>query len=59
MYKLADKPRTVRTTAIKVGRRHRRDLGDIDGLAASIHDVGLLHLIVINSNGILVASLGW
>jgi hypothetical protein len=31
---------------IKVGRRHRNDLGDIAGLAASIGKIGLLYPIV-------------
>jgi ParB family chromosome partitioning protein len=33
--------------SIRIGRRHRRDLGDIDGLAASIASIGLLHPVVI------------
>jgi hypothetical protein len=41
---------------IKVGERFRKDLGDIDGLAQSIKDVGLLHPIVINENNELVAG---
>jgi ParB family chromosome partitioning protein len=53
---------------IKVGTRHRRDLGDIEGLAASIADIGLLHPIVIRPDGTLIAgerrlqaaqALGW
>jgi hypothetical protein len=28
---------------IRVGKRHRLDLGDIAGLAESIEDLGLLH----------------
>ena len=42
---------------IKVGTRHRRDLGDIDKLASSIRDIGLLHPIVISSDGQLIAGL--
>jgi N6-adenosine-specific RNA methylase IME4 len=42
--------------AIKVGRRHRRDLGDIDALAKSISELGLLHPIVIDENNALVAG---
>jgi ParB family chromosome partitioning protein len=54
--------------AITVGTRHRRDFGDIEGLAASISDVGLLHPIVIRPDGTLIAgerrlqaaqALGW
>jgi ParB family chromosome partitioning protein len=53
---------------IKIGKRHRRELGDIAELAASIEQVGLLHPIVIRSDGRLIAgerrlrackSLGW
>jgi len=32
---------------IKIGKRHRRELGDLAGLAASIADVGPSHPIVI------------
>src|SRR5262245_30673159 len=55
-------------TAIKVGKRHRKDLGDIAGLARSIEEVGLLHPVVIRPNGQLIAggrrlkackALGW
>ena len=42
---------------IRVGNeRHRKELGDIDGLAASIADVGLLHPIVVKSDGTLIAG---
>jgi len=53
---------------IQVGRRFRHDFGDIDGLAKSIADVGLLHPIVIRPDGRLIAgcrrlkacrTLGW
>jgi ParB family chromosome partitioning protein len=55
-------------SSILVGQRHRRDLGDIDALAASIADVGPLHPIVITPEGKLIAgerrlaackALGW
>jgi ParB family chromosome partitioning protein len=44
--------------AIKVGNRHRRDMGDIEGLAASIAEVGgvLLHPIVVRPDGTLIAG---
>jgi N6-adenosine-specific RNA methylase IME4 len=42
--------------AIKVGQRHRRDLGDIDALAKSISELGLLHPIVVNRDGTLIAG---
>jgi hypothetical protein len=32
---------------IRVGERHRRDMGDIDGFADSIAELGLLHSVVI------------
>jgi N6-adenosine-specific RNA methylase IME4 len=53
---------------IRVGKRHRRDLGDVGQLAASIKSVGLLHPIVITPERKLVAgerrlqackALGW
>ena len=45
-----------RIDEIRVGRRHRRDLGDIGQLAASIADVGLLHPITVDQNGTLLAG---
>ena len=54
--------------SILVGERHRRELGDIDQLAASITEVGLLHPIVITPEGQMIAgerrlhaakALGW
>lgn len=42
--------------AIKVGPRHRKDLGDLQALADSIRQVGLLHPIVISSDGWLIAG---
>ena len=42
--------------AIFVGERRRKDLGDIDGLAASIAEIGVLRPIVINSQGELIAG---
>src|SRR5690349_19827099 len=41
---------------IHVGERHRRDLGDIDGLAASIAQVGLLHPVVVRPDGVTIAG---
>jgi SAM-dependent methyltransferase len=44
-------------TSIKVGKRFRRDLGDIDTLAESIRDgPGLLHPIVITPDRTLIAG---
>jgi N6-adenosine-specific RNA methylase IME4 len=47
---------TMRICDIKVGARHRNDLGDIQKLAASIEELGLLHPPVINTDGELVAG---
>jgi N6-adenosine-specific RNA methylase IME4 len=53
---------------IVVGDRHRRELGDLDALAASIRDVGLLQPLVVTPDKRLVAgarrlaavkALGW
>ncbi len=43
-------------TKIKVRNRYRRDLGDLAGLAASIKEIGLLHPIVVRSDGRLIAG---
>jgi ParB family chromosome partitioning protein len=40
----------------KSGKRHRQDYGDLDGLAESIAAVGLLHPVVVNSDGRLIAG---
>ena len=47
---------TVEIGDIIIGIRHRRDLGDIEGLAASIADVGLLHPVVITPQRVLIAG---
>jgi ParB/RepB/Spo0J family partition protein len=41
---------------IIVGKRHRKDLGDIDGLARSIKDNKLMHPVVIRPDGTLIAG---
>jgi ParB family chromosome partitioning protein len=46
----------VPIASIKVGTRHRKDLGDIDGLAASIADLGLVNPITIAPDGTLLAG---
>ena len=43
-------------TDIRVGKRYRRDLGDVGSLAASIAEVGLLHPIVVHTDGRLIAG---
>jgi N6-adenosine-specific RNA methylase IME4/ParB-like chromosome segregation protein Spo0J len=47
---------TLLIAEIKIGKRHRRDLGDVAGLAASIRDVGLLHPVVVTREGRLIAG---
>src|SRR4051812_45248477 len=42
--------------SIVVGKRHRRELGDVAPLASSIGDVGLLHPIVVRPDGKLIAG---
>lgn len=41
---------------VRVGKRFRKEFGDIGSLAESIQSIGLLHPIVVNSDGILVAG---
>ncbi|SRR6266851_5457274 len=41
---------------IKVGKRFRKDLGDVDALAASINDLGMLQPIVVTKDHRLVAG---
>jgi N6-adenosine-specific RNA methylase IME4 len=41
---------------IRVGKRHRVDLGDVAGLGASILEVGLLHPVVVRPDGLLIAG---
>jgi ParB family transcriptional regulator, chromosome partitioning protein len=41
---------------IKVGKRHRQDLGDIEALANSIAATGLLHPITVDATGNLLAG---
>jgi ParB family chromosome partitioning protein len=41
---------------ITVGERPRKDLGDIASLAASIAEIGLLHPITVDENGLLLAG---
>jgi len=54
--------------SIRIGSRHRKDLGDIEGLAASIAELELMHPIVVHPDGRLIAgyrrlkaceALGW
>jgi ParB/RepB/Spo0J family partition protein len=41
---------------IRVRSRYRKALGDIESLAASIKELGLLHLIVVRPDGRLIAG---
>ena len=50
------KAATGRISAITIGVRHRRDLGDIAGLATSIVKIGLLHPITVDENGRVLAG---
>jgi ParB family transcriptional regulator, chromosome partitioning protein len=43
-------------SSIKVGKRHRYELGDIEWLAESIEDIGLLHPITVSEDGVLLAG---
>jgi ParB-like nuclease domain len=43
-------------TSIKIGKRHRRAMGDIAALAASIEAIGLLHPVFITPEGKLIAG---
>lgn len=47
---------TFAVDAITVGDRHRHDLGDLDDLAASLREVGLLEPISITPTGVLVTG---
>jgi DNA modification methylase/ParB-like chromosome segregation protein Spo0J len=47
---------TRRISAIKVGHRHRQDLGNLETLAESLEAVGLLHPVVIDSKNRLIAG---
>jgi ParB family transcriptional regulator, chromosome partitioning protein len=49
-------PDSRRISAIKVGTRHRRGLGDVQALADSLAAVGLLHPVVVDRRGRLVAG---
>ena len=42
--------------AIRVGERHRKDMGDIASLARNIAEIGLLHAIVVKPDGRLIAG---
>lgn len=43
-------------TAIRIGHRHRQDLGDLGPLAESLDKIGLLHPVVIDAKNRLIAG---
>lgn len=43
-------------SSIIIGNRFRKDLGDVDALAKSINDLGLLHPVVVMPDGTLIAG---
>jgi N6-adenosine-specific RNA methylase IME4/ParB-like chromosome segregation protein Spo0J len=51
-----DAAEAMDVSAIKVGARHRRELGDIASLARSIERLGLLHPVVVTPDGRLIAG---
>jgi N6-adenosine-specific RNA methylase IME4 len=54
-----DNPKSMpfmRIRDVKVGIRHRHEMGDIDSLARSMGEVGLLHPIVVTKDGALIAG---
>jgi ParB family transcriptional regulator, chromosome partitioning protein len=46
----------MRIADIQIGERYRQDMGDIEGLARSISEIGLLHPVVVASSGLLIAG---
>jgi ParB-like chromosome segregation protein Spo0J len=48
--------RTVPVASIKIGNRHRKEMGDLKGVARSIKAQGLLHPIVVNERMELVVG---
>ena len=51
-----NKPASLPLAEIKIGCRHRRDMGDIGSLAASISELGLLHPVVVTPDRTLIAG---
>ena len=47
---------TMRIADIKIGERHRDNLGDVQALAESIKTTGLLHPVVVAKSGELVTG---
>ncbi len=53
---MANYDRSIRIADVKLGKRHRNDLGDLHALTRSIRAIGLLHPIVITPDNRLVAG---
>jgi ParB family chromosome partitioning protein len=47
---------TLPIARIKVGKRIRKDMGDIAALAESIEDLGLLHPVIVTPDGLLLSG---
>jgi ParB-like nuclease domain len=48
--------RGMKISTIKVGKRFRKDMGDLAGLAESIEDIGLLNPVTVDEDGHLLAG---
>jgi len=48
--------KTIPISTIRVGTRHRKDLGNLRSLARSIEEIGLLHPVVVRPDGVLIAG---
>src|SRR4030042_1306076 len=46
----------MRIADIRIGERHRKDMGDLESLARSIDEIGLLHPVVVTPDGRLIAG---
>lgn len=46
----------MKISEIKIGKRFREDMGDIDGLSKSIEKFGLFHPVVVNENNGLICG---
>jgi ParB family transcriptional regulator, chromosome partitioning protein len=56
MHSKSSNKKSVPLSSIRVGKRHRKDLGDIRALAQSIAEIGLMHPPVIRPDGVLIAG---
>jgi ParB/RepB/Spo0J family partition protein len=53
---IANLARKVTLSEIRIGKRYRREMGDIGGLAASMEELRLLQPIVVTPDGTLIAG---